>query len=678
MANWDMLKKAISDVIKTNGNQEITGLVLQNVLLSIISNLGNNIMYAGEAIPTTNPGTPDGPVFYFAFEPGTYVNFSGIVVTGEALMLTWNNNTWSSRPLGFASANYVREEFAKTPYISNTPDTDFDLADENGNVIMRLKDGHIQVKNFNSRYTLSNENLQIHTELSDDETGNRELRLYITGYDSKGISHKYGPYSLPYATEESEGTMSAEDKRHLEKLNTSDTQDADFDLADENGNVIMRLKDGHIQVKNFNSRYTLSNENLQIHTELSDDETGNRELRLYITGYDSKGISHKYGPYSLPYATEESEGTMSAEDKRHLEKLNTSDTQDADFDLADENGNVIMRLKDGHIQVKNFNSKVNGQISIIDNSEEPELQIADENGNVIAEFKNGHFRTKNFNSATDNGNVSVIDDNYTDFDLADENGNVIMRLKNGHVYTKNFNSESMNPSQSILSGKKISFLGDSITEHGYYINSLVALCNIIAIRYGISGTTLAAKSSTDSQCFENRVSSMTSNTDVVVVMGGTNDFGHISGFASDYAFGSFEDFISNKYTFCAGVHRLFKKLYDKFEKNGVPVIIVTPLHIGSSSRYVGQINMEYTYNSDGSLNEGKNNVTNKTFLEYVNVILQIASYYSLKTIDLYRESGMNPYLVPTLFSDGLHPNAAGGLKMAKYLRAKLTEILEQY
>lgn len=88
--------------------------------------------------------------------------------------------------------------------------------------------------------------------------------------------------------------------------------------------------------------------------------------------------------------------------------------------------------------------------------------------------------------------------------------------------------------------------------------------------------------------------------------------------------------------------------------------------------------MEYTYNSDGSLNEGKNNVTNKTFIEYVNMILQIASYYSLKTIDLYRESGMNPYLVPTLFSDGLHPNTAGGLKMAKYLRSKLTEILKQY
>lgn len=150
MANWDILKKEISGAIKTNGNQEITSKLLQQVLLNIVTSVGANATFAGIATPITNPGTPDGPVFYFAFEPGTYVNFSGITVTGEALILTWNNNTWSSTQLGFASANYVREEFAKTPCISSTSDADFELADENGNVILRLSGGNIQTKNFNS------------------------------------------------------------------------------------------------------------------------------------------------------------------------------------------------------------------------------------------------------------------------------------------------------------------------------------------------------------------------------------------------------------------------------------------------------------------------------------------------------------------------------------------------
>jgi hypothetical protein len=37
MGNYEQLKQAVSDVIKTNGNQEITGAILQSALLSIIS-----------------------------------------------------------------------------------------------------------------------------------------------------------------------------------------------------------------------------------------------------------------------------------------------------------------------------------------------------------------------------------------------------------------------------------------------------------------------------------------------------------------------------------------------------------------------------------------------------------------------------------------------------------------
>lgn len=60
MANWSDLKAAVAKVIKTNGNQQITGAVLQNVLNNIISNVGENATFAGIATPVTNPGTPDG------------------------------------------------------------------------------------------------------------------------------------------------------------------------------------------------------------------------------------------------------------------------------------------------------------------------------------------------------------------------------------------------------------------------------------------------------------------------------------------------------------------------------------------------------------------------------------------------------------------------------------------
>lgn len=109
MANWQILKAAIAKVIKTNGNQEITGQVLQNVLNSIISSVGENSTFAGIATPTTNPGVPDGNIFYLAIEPGTYSNFDGIKITaGEVVILEWRRS-WVKKISGFALASKVTE-----------------------------------------------------------------------------------------------------------------------------------------------------------------------------------------------------------------------------------------------------------------------------------------------------------------------------------------------------------------------------------------------------------------------------------------------------------------------------------------------------------------------------------------------------------------------------------------
>ena len=105
MANWTILKAAVAKVIKTNGNQEITGAVLQNALNNIISNVGENASFAGVATPSTNPGTPDGNVFYIASESGTYSNFGGIVNNGECLIFKKNEDSWVSAETGIITNN---------------------------------------------------------------------------------------------------------------------------------------------------------------------------------------------------------------------------------------------------------------------------------------------------------------------------------------------------------------------------------------------------------------------------------------------------------------------------------------------------------------------------------------------------------------------------------------------
>lgn len=100
MANWTILKEAIASVIKTNDNQEITGQLLQNALNNIITNVGENATFAGIATPTTNPGIPDGPVFYIATTAGSYSNFGSLEVSkGETAILQWNNGTWTKNAI---------------------------------------------------------------------------------------------------------------------------------------------------------------------------------------------------------------------------------------------------------------------------------------------------------------------------------------------------------------------------------------------------------------------------------------------------------------------------------------------------------------------------------------------------------------------------------------------------
>lgn len=96
MANYNNLKSAIQDVIKVNGNQEITGDILQNALLSMINSLGAGYQFMGVATPKTNPGTPDQKVFYIASTDGNYVNFGGAIIKNSISVLLWDGS-WTAK-----------------------------------------------------------------------------------------------------------------------------------------------------------------------------------------------------------------------------------------------------------------------------------------------------------------------------------------------------------------------------------------------------------------------------------------------------------------------------------------------------------------------------------------------------------------------------------------------------
>lgn len=106
MGNYEELKAAVSSVIKTNGNQEITGQVLQNTLTTLISQVGANATFAGIATPDTVPGTPDQNVFYIAGQSGVYANFGGYEVIKNAVAFNNVSGNWVATELNLLSSDF--------------------------------------------------------------------------------------------------------------------------------------------------------------------------------------------------------------------------------------------------------------------------------------------------------------------------------------------------------------------------------------------------------------------------------------------------------------------------------------------------------------------------------------------------------------------------------------------
>lgn len=219
-----------------------------------------------------------------------------------------------------------------------------------------------------------------------------------------------------------------------------------------------------------------------------------------------------------------------------------------------------------------------------------------------------------------------------------------------------------------LKGMKINFLGDSITQ-GVGASSGDTVYHAVLKRdaeltearnYGISATRIALQRGTiespkddfvDVNSFCERFMQMDDDADAVVVFGGTNDYGH-----GDAPIGVFTD--RTPETFYGACHYLFSGLVKKYL--GKTIVIMTPLHRLDEER---------------SKSPNKN-ADSKPLRVYVNIIREVAEYYSLPVLDLYASSGIQPELKEirdAYVPDGLHPNDAGNAVIAY----KLKRFLEQ-
>ena len=199
-----------------------------------------------------------------------------------------------------------------------------------------------------------------------------------------------------------------------------------------------------------------------------------------------------------------------------------------------------------------------------------------------------------------------------------------------------------------LKGKKINFLGDSITEgcgvakpENIFWNRLASDYGVISRGYGIGGTRIARAENDEwpdgSSCFTLRADTMDPDADAVVVFGGTNDFGH-----GKSALGTMDDRTDD--TFYGAMHVLCQKLLAKYP--AATIVFLTPTHRESE---------------DAVINErGIRNQTN--LAGYAAIIKEVCAYYSIPVLDLFAMGGIQPKVKEQkelLMPDGLHPNDAG-------------------
>lgn len=208
-----------------------------------------------------------------------------------------------------------------------------------------------------------------------------------------------------------------------------------------------------------------------------------------------------------------------------------------------------------------------------------------------------------------------------------------------------------------LTGKKVLFLGDSITAGAgasspetNYVSVFTRLSGAQSVNYGIGGTRIARQTTPSAEArwdrdFVSRVEEMESDADVVVVFGGTNDFGH-----GDAPFGSFDD--REDTSFYGALHVLCTRLIQKYPR--AEIVFMTPLH---------------RLSEDNTVKENSSADT-RPLRAYVDAIKEVAGYYGLPVLDLFRTSGLQPKvdIIRQLYMpDGLHPSDLGAEKLANRL-----------
>jgi lysophospholipase L1-like esterase len=217
----------------------------------------------------------------------------------------------------------------------------------------------------------------------------------------------------------------------------------------------------------------------------------------------------------------------------------------------------------------------------------------------------------------------------------------------------------------ILKGIKANFLGDSITEgcgttsqENVFHGVLKENAGLAVVRnYGKGGTRIARQSEIkdpDGRDYDfiRRADEMDDDADLIVVFGGTNDYGN-----GQAPLGEITD--TTMFTFYGAVRVLCELLIKKYPN--AKIAFIAPMHRWN------ECGGEGTWKPEG--------VKQHHLCDYVSAVNEVCGIYNIPVLDLFNNEGMpitdNDFRRECA-PDGLHPNDKGH----EILAQKLLELLK--
>jgi len=231
-----------------------------------------------------------------------------------------------------------------------------------------------------------------------------------------------------------------------------------------------------------------------------------------------------------------------------------------------------------------------------------------------------------------------------------------------------------------FSGKKICTYGDSITMPGAWqsyvlpafkfgthynrgwSDSNVTMQNGLTLYINSDGTFNSHPASTPTQpagttevnaafCSDERIAYVPTDTDIVLVTGGTNDCLRnkpLGDFTTPY----------NELTFKGALASTVKKLQARLPN--ATIVLMTPIQRAKAK---------------GTPEPFVSSVLNLTTKDYADAVKETANFIGCKVIDVYQDSGMNIFNTMLTSNDGIHPTAEGHKLIGKAVIGGLRTIV---